>query len=142
MGEVDVHQPRHAERKDVAVAGGELLAAGVVRAVPELVARPAVVLGAGHVPARDDGEEHQPAGNEREPAEARPAVHRRRAHVLGLRGAPHVQHEREQPHRQAEVRRHEALVEVLLHGGRAEEALGEDQHSRADVARTSPECRR
>ncbi len=135
---MDVHQPRHAEGKDVAVAGGELLAAGVVRAVAELVARPAVVLGAGHVPARHDGEEHQPAGHEREPAEARPAVHRRRAHVLGLRGPPHVQHEREQRHRQAEVRGHEALIEVLLHGGGAEEALCDHQHGGADAGPHEP----
>ena len=54
VGQVDVHEPRLAERHEVAVAGRELLAAGVVGAVAELVVGAPVVLGARHVAAGHD----------------------------------------------------------------------------------------
>ena len=59
VGEVDVHQLRLPERHELAVAGGELLAAGVVGAVAELVVGAAVVLRAGHVAAGHDRAEHR-----------------------------------------------------------------------------------
>ena len=66
VGEVDVHEPRLAERHELAVAGGELLAAGVVGAVAELVVGAAVVLRAGHVAAGDDRAEHRHRRGDRE----------------------------------------------------------------------------
>jgi hypothetical protein len=122
--EVDVHELRLAERHELTIAGRELLATRVVGPVAELVVRPAVVLGARHVAAGDDGAQHGDARNDRERPQPRPAVHRPRA----AHGAPEVEQQAEQQHRESQVRRDVGLLEVLLDGRTAEGALRDHEH--------------
>ena len=124
---MDVDQPRLPERHEVAVAGGELLAAGVVGAVAELVVGAPVLLRPGHVAARDDGAEDRDARGHRQ--QPRPAALRR---ATPSAAAPEVEQPAEQQHRQAEVGGHEALLEVLLDGRAAQPGLGQDQHQQRD----------
>ena len=96
---------RLAEGHELAVAGGELLAAGVVRAVAELVVGAPVVLRAGHVAAGHDRAEHGAVATMASAAQPRAAVDlaRRRSTLRH-----DVDQEPEQQHREPEVRGDEA----------------------------------